>query len=290
MKSFVEKLILIVLAVVFIGSVGYLIYYEINLKNTYSVTYQVIEDYDTESEEETKDWSSLQKENSDTVGWLKINNSSINTPIVQAKDNNYYLHKGFDKGYAFSGNPFVDYRNQIDGIGENTELNQNTIIYGHNMRDGKQFGELLSIYKNADTAKNHKYIYFDTVGGNHKWVVLGAFYTNANPSDNNGYCFPYNTPVMSVGEFSDFIEQLNQRYVFTSGVDVNNADKLLVLSTCSYNYKDERFVVVARLVRDNEENIEFNFEDKLLPRYPQKYYDKKNMRNPYKDYPCWSIS
>ena len=297
MKDVFTRIAMILLAIIIIGCVGYLIYYEINLNNSYSVTYRVVDEYDTEYRGNDKelDWDSLQEENGDTVGWLKIKGTDINTPIVQADDNEYYLRKDFNKNYSYSGTPFLDYRNNScnkENEDNADEFNQNTIIYGHNMRDNKGFSELLSIYNNAESAKGFKYIQYDTPGNKNDWVVLGAFYTNSNPKDDNDYCFPYNTPIMSYGNFADFTEQLRQRFIFTSGVDFNHNDKLLMLSTCSYTYKDERFVVVARQLREDEtkEEMQFEFKDNLLPRYPQKWYDKNRMNNPYVNYPQWVIT
>ena len=241
----------------------------------------VVNEEDEQNYESIVDWDSLKSINSDVCAWIKINNTDINFPIVQCADNEYYLKHTFDKSYTYNGNPFLDYQNKIDFS------DQNSIIYGHNMRDGKKFGSLLKLYDNAETAKKNSVINVYTEDEKIIFVVVGAFYTNANPADDNGYAFPYNTTAMTKGCFSDFISHLNRRFVFKADLDLTTNDNFLMLSTCAYGFRDERFVVVAKKIENVKEIESVKYTNNVNPLYPQRYYDKRGIPNPYKGSNEW---
>lgn len=282
------KIVTVLISIALITCVAFLLIFKINVNNSYKQTNQIMQSVlvKNSKDENDVDWEKLKAKNKDVIGWLSINDTTINTPIVQSTDNSYYLKKNFNKKYSFNGNPFIDYRNDMN-IDDT-----NTIIYGHNMRDSQLFGELLDIYKNSQTASNYKIIKLKTPKSVHKYAIIGAFYTNSEPKDDNGYVFEYNSPNLDEGDYADFLAQLEQRYIFTSGVDVNMSDKLLTLSTCAYQFKNERFVVVARELRngESENSIKFNFEDVNNPRYPDKWYKVNHKNNIYKNLPKWSLS
>lgn len=285
MSTKTTKILMSVISIALICCVIFLLIFKLNVNNTYNLTNSIIESVIDEKNNNEIDWDKLKKKNSDIVAWLSIDNTTINTPIVQASDNSFYLKKNISKEYSFSGTPFMDYRNS-ENITDN-----NTIIYGHNMRDNQLFGELLTLYKDSSSASNYKYIRLDTPNGTHKYALVGAFYTNSNSSDDNGYVFEYNIPSLDEGNFSDFLAQLKQRYIFTSGIDVNKSDKIITLSTCAYQFKNERFVVVARELREDEsENtLKFSFKTNENPRYPDKWYKINHKNNLYENMPKWSL-
>ena len=112
-----------------------------------------IEDKDENKKEYTIDFSKLKEQNSDTVAWIKVNNTNIEYPVVKAQNNDFYLKHSFDKSNNSAGWIFADYRNKFDGT------DKNIIIYGHNMKDNSMFGSLKSVisedwYNNED----NKYI------------------------------------------------------------------------------------------------------------------------------------
>ena len=148
------KIVTVLISIALITCVAFLLIFKINVNNSYKQTNQVMQSVlvKNSKDENDVDWEKLKAKNKDVIGWLSINNTTINTPIVQSADNSYYLKKNFNKKYSFNGNPFIDYRNDMN-IGDT-----NTIIYGHNMRDSQLFGELLDIYKNSQTASNYKII------------------------------------------------------------------------------------------------------------------------------------
>ncbi|MBE6152380.1 MAG: class B sortase [Firmicutes bacterium] len=181
-------------------------------------------------------FSELLKINSDTVGWIKVNNTKVNYPVVQTKDNDYYLKHAFDKEYNLAGWVFMDYRNNID------TLNQNTIIYGHNItKDRLMFGSLRntlneSWYKNSE---NH-IITFNTLNENSKWQIF-SLYTIEETSD---YLI---TSFSSLNSFKNYIERETNRSIYNFNVDVSEEDKILTLSTC-YQDDKHRLVIHAKKV------------------------------------------
>lgn len=225
--------------------------------------------------------------NQDFVGWLTIEGKNINLPIVQGDDNDYYLYRDFLGVDTDYGNPFLDYRNTITD-----PLDRNTIIYGHYMRDNMIFSNLKE-YRNISGFQESPIIEFDTLFKDTKWKVYAVYLTNAYPKDDNGYVFDYlytNFPTQE--SFDSFIKGVDERKLYTTGVDINSSDRIITLSTCSYTYDDERLVVVGRMVREGEDPT---VDTSLAyanpnPRYPQAWYDAKGRENPYRDAERWTIN
>lgn len=181
-------------------------------------------------------YSELKKRNSDTVGLLKINNTNINYPIVQAKDNDYYLKHSYSKHNNLAGWIFVDYRNNMDN------LDKNTIIYGHSIsHDELMFGSLKRTlsdkwYKNEDNL----IINLNIKGEDTKWQIF-SIYTIQKTSDYLQVTFD------SDDLYLDFIKLIKDRSINDFGVEVTENDKILTLSTC-YNGSEERLVVHAKKI------------------------------------------
>ncbi len=225
-------------------------------------------------------------QNQDYAGWIKIDNLGIDYAVAQANDNNYYIRRNFNKEKSRYGCPFVHCDNSIK------DLDTNTVIFGHNMEnDDLVFGKLEQ-YMTADGYKKAPIIEYNTPYGNHKWKVFAVFVSNSEVDDDNGYTFNYIfTRLSSASNYKAYLDQLDQRTLYFTGVDVNAGDKLLTLSTCSYEFDGARLVVVARLLRDGEsENVDLsNVTEKDISeiRYPQKWYDVNDMENPYKNAEKW---
>lgn len=248
-----------------------------------------------ESEDEpVPDYSPLIEQNRDFVGQIIVPNTSINHPVVQYADNDYYLDHSFEKKYDYRGAIFMDYRNDA------VNLDSNTIIYGHNAYDTTMFSELVK-YEDIEFYKKSPIIEFNTLEANYKWKIYGVFITNATASEDNGYIFNYIYPYMDGENFDGFIEEVNKRRLYTTDVDITDDDKMLVLSTCvrTLDLKNKygkttyranaRLVVLARMVRDGE-SAEVNVDNAKAnenPKYPQLWYDKHGLKNPYKNDEKW---
>ena len=179
----------------------------------------------------------LLKINGDTVGWLRVNNTKIDYPVVQNKDNNsYYLNRDFRQNKNSMGWIFMDYRNNPDN------LDKNTIIYGHNIKTGIMFGTLKntlssSWYRNKD---NH-IISFNTKNETINWKIFSLYRTNVT---NDYLDMDFDTDE----EYANFINMLKSRSVYNFETEVTTNDKILTLSSCVGT--SQRVVIHA--VRINE--------------------------------------
>lgn len=179
----------------------------------------------------------LLKINPDTVGWLRVNNTKIDYPVVQNKDgNSYYLNRDFKQNKNSMGWIFMDYRNNPD------TLDKNTIIYGHNIKTGIMFGTLKntlssSWYKNKD----NYIISFNTKNETINWKIFSLYRTNVT----NDYL---DMEFADDNEFTNFVNMLRSRSVYDFGTEVTTNDSILTLSSCVGT--SQRVVIHA--VRINE--------------------------------------
>lgn len=222
--------------------------------------------------------------NSDFVGWLEIPGIDISLPIVQGENNDVYLNTSFYGEKSIHGCCFMDSSNNIE------KLDRNTIIHGHNMsHDDLMFG-MLETYKKINGFKTAPLIKFDTIYRDTKWKIYAVFLTNGDGSADNGYLFPYLFRNVSSDQvFKTYIDQIDKRKIYSTGVDILPTDQILTLSTCTYEFNNARLVVVARLLRDGEsEEIDVSkakaSEDPLYPNY---WYIATKQKNPYKNKELW---
>ncbi|ANU56094.1 class B sortase [Acutalibacter muris] len=182
-------------------------------------------------------YAAIHEKNNDFVGWLRIEDTNINYPVMQSTDNpNFYLKHNFDKEYSNYGVPYVQ---------ENCELgvSDNTIIYGHHMDDGSMFADLCK-YESEDFYREHKTIQFDTMDGFGKYEVVAVFKTVAYSNEG----FPYFLFVKAdkPEDFDDFIAKCKELALYDTGVTAEYGDKLITLSTCEYSRDNGRMVIVAK--------------------------------------------
>ena len=228
-------------------------------------------------------YAHLYAQNEDMRGWIEIP-GACPLPIVIGDDNDYYLKRNFEGKRTDYGVPFFDYR-----MTDFKNLHTNTVIYGHNMRSDDLVFGILENYRYLDWYKETPVIECNTIYGDYTWLVYAAFITNSNPDHDNGYYFPYNFIDMPESEFAQYIEEIDKRKFYTTGVDINTSDKILTLSTCAYDFTDARLVVVARLKREGESvsvDTSRAYENPN-PKYPQKWYDVNKKTNPYAEDSRW---
>ena len=203
---------------------------------------KVIEDINKDKGEDEEKVSnslvaSLLSMNPESVGWLKVNNTNIDYPVVQAKDNEYYLEHNYEFKEDHNGWVYMDYRN------DSVKLSKNNIIYAHNRYySGVMFGTLYKVYYSSwYKNKENQTIKFDTLYGEHEWKIFSIYKvkkTNDYLQVNFG----------SDEEWLEFINMVKDRSVYNFGVDVKPEDKIITLSTCS-STRDTRLVVHAVLVK-----------------------------------------
>ncbi len=203
--------------------------------------------------------------NSDIKGWIKIENTPIDYPVLYS---DFYLYHNYKKEYSKYGSIFID---SICNIDTNPK---NVLLHGHHMNNGSMFAYIckfadLSFYKSTPVFN------FDTIKSKNKWKIISVFKTNTNPE--HGELFPYLTSnFKSKDSFLEYIYKVKIRSIIDTPVDVNENDELITLSTCSYELKDFRTVVVARKVRDGEDISVDVAQAKYNPSplYPDAYYSK----------------
>ncbi len=223
--------------------------------------------------------------NSDLRGWISIPGLEIDLPIAHADNNDFYLHRNIYKKRTQYGVPFFDYR-----IKDYKNLPRNTVIYGHNMHyDDLIFGKLED-YRYLSAYKKSPVIECNTIYGDYSWFVYAAFITNSLPSQDNGYMFTYNWLDITESKFMEYINEVDKRKFYSTGVDIISSDKILTLSTCCYDFDGARLVIIARLKRDGEGAVPDTSQasNNDNPKYPQAWYNANKKTNPYADDSRWS--
>ena len=187
------------------------------------------------------EYAGLYAENSDTIGWLKIDGMTIDYVVMQAPDEiNKYLRHDFYGKDSTRGCLFVDEYCDIFN-------SDNIIIYGHNMKDGSMFGTLDS-YADESFYAEHKIIWFDTIYEKHSYEVVAAISTSIPAKDEDVFRYYEYTSSNDEETFLDYADFIEKNKLYDTGVEINPGDKLLTLSTCAYHTTDGRFVVVARQI------------------------------------------
>lgn len=180
----------------------------------------------------------LYKKNNDLIGWIRINGTNINYPVMQNGED-YYLRKNFEKEYSKYGLPFVpDYCNIINS--------NNTIIYGHHMKNDTMFAELEK-YKKQSFYEKYKNIDIYYLNGEktekRTYEIISIFKILATDEDFKYYEF-HDTE--SGDEFNNFIKEVKERSLYNINNTAKYGEKLLTLSTCEYSQADGRLVIVAK--------------------------------------------
>lgn len=184
-------------------------------------------------------YAAVHEQNSDFVGWVNIDGTNINYPVMQTIDNpNFYLKRGFEKQYSNYGVPYAQ-ENCALGISDNV------VIYGHHMNNGSMFADLCK-YEREDFYQEHPTIHFDTLSSLGEYEIVAVFKTVAYSED--GFKYYHFVDAEDETAFDAFISQCKDLALYDTGVNAEYGDKLLTLSTCEYSRTNGRMVVVAKLI------------------------------------------
>lgn len=180
----------------------------------------------------------LLEQNEDVVGWITIEGTQIDYPILQAEDNFFYLTRNFYHEESRAGSIYLDYRNDIRLTNE-----RNVIVYGHRMKDGSMFQQLTK-FLDKEFFETHRIIQFDTLYESYEGEIFAVYNTLTD--------FNYiQTDFDDDAEFADLIAQIKEKSKFDANVEVTEKDMILTLSTCDYQLDRDagRLVVQAKLTK-----------------------------------------
>lgn len=196
------------------------------------------EEEEPEQTEAGRKYAAILAENDDLVGWIRIDDTRIDYPVMQTPENpNYYLRRGFDRKYSYYGVPYAAENCDVD-------TSSNVVIYGHNMDNGSMFSDLTR-YCSESFYQEHKTIVFDTLEQLGTYEVMAVFKTVSGAEDGFAYhLFADGT----AEEFEKYVAQCKSLALYDTGVTAEYGDRLITLSTCEYSRTDGRLVVVAKRI------------------------------------------
>lgn len=259
-KEVTRKCVVIAAFMVFLAALGLLFYNMIYLSlmnaQLNGEIQRIAHGYDENGNPTKKDkgidWDALKKINNEIVGWLKVDKTQIDYPVLWHKgddmNSQYYLNHNYKNEYDSYGSVFLDYRCK------NGTDSKNVVLHAHHMNDGSMFGNLMNYggtTGNLDFYKKVPVIEFDTPQANGKYKIISVFKTNTLSS--HGEFFNYMIgDFQNEKDFMNYVYNVRIRSLINCPVAVNEDDDLLTLSTCSYEFTNFRTVIVARRVRIGE--------------------------------------
>lgn len=211
-------------------------------------------------------FADLLEQNGDAAGWIAIDGTAIDLPLVQGADNEFYLDHGLDQQADRLGLPFVDYECDL-------RAGPHLIVYGHNMgrRSTERFSELQR-YRQPEYCSEHPIIRLDTLYSSQLYKVVAVYAITARESDGDVFHFNQYVQFADDAAWQEYLNEVKRRAFYTVDGYAEPGERLLSLCTCMHTMEDDRIIVMARPLREGEsaaaEQIEVN-PDPLLPaRWP----------------------
>lgn len=237
--------IVIVVCLIIAGFSGWNLYKELHEYQESKETYEkltpsvVIENPDTNEVDTAPlfDWEKLKGINGDFVGWIRLDDSTVDYPFVQGTDNEYYLRHLFDGTYNNSGCVFMDVNNNRDFS------DKNTILYAHNMKNGTMFASIEK-YKDASYYDGHKVIHIYTEATTYDVYPVAGIVTDGQ----DDYV---RTSFNDDNDFMSYVNRFVSSSTFTSEQSIEPIDRMIMLSTCNYDRSDGRYVLIGKLVQED---------------------------------------
>lgn len=185
----------------------------------------------------------LKEENQDIIGWIEIEGTEVDFPVVQGTDNEYYMKHNYKKEDSKDGSIFLDksYDWNIPS--------SNLLLYGHNNKNGNMFQELLK-YEEESFYQEHPTIRFTTINDDSQYEIIAVFKSRVYYQDEkNVFRYYYFINAENEEEYNNYIEESKKASLYDTGKSAEYGEQLLTLSTCSYHTEDGRFAVVAKKVK-----------------------------------------
>lgn len=192
----------------------------------------------------SENFKPLHERNEEIVGWITIDGTNIDYPVMQsaASEPEKYLKIGFEGSPDSNGVPFLDYRCSI------TPRSGNLLIYGHNMNSKIMFHHLTD-YESQEFWQEHRYIIFDTLYDEGTYEVASAFlYVATNAAGTDRFHFHEYVDFPDEDTFDEYLSEVDKIKLYSTDVEINWGDELLILATCEYSNQNGRFVVLAKKV------------------------------------------
>ncbi len=201
------------------------------------------------------DMSDLYEQNNDTIGWLKIEDTVVDYPVMQTMDDEeYYLYRDFDKKESVGGSLILDTDSDAGtgtlktGYKDGTRPSTNLIIHGHNMKNGTMFGSL-DKWRSPDYEKSHNIIEFSSLYEKRKYEIVSVFLSQVYKAEQNDvfkyYKFFY---ADDEEQFRDFYDNIKKLALYDTGVEASFGDEFITLSVCTYHVDTGRLVVVGKRI------------------------------------------
>jgi len=185
-------------------------------------------------------YEEMYQKNPDLIGWIKIENTAIDYPVMQnQQDGEYYLHRNFNKEYEYSGLPFLDKRCDVNNP------STNMIIYGHNMKSETMFSSLTN-YKDVNYYKEHPVIRFDTLYEEQEYEIFAVILSKVYKKTDNTFKFYQFVNADTKEEFAQYRNNIKKLALYDTGIQARYGDQLLTLVTCSYHTENGRLAVLAK--------------------------------------------
>lgn len=241
-----RKIVLVLSLIVFVGAAGVLIQYyyngyqEMNDLKDLKLT-EELDDLETDKGIIIGKYVPLWQKNKDLIGWITIDDTKIDFPVMQTPDDpEYYLRRNFDKEQSTGGVPFMDANSDI------FLPTSNFMIYGHNMKNGSMFHDLLK-YEDEEFYREHKTIKFDTIykGGQGVYQVVAAGYSQIYAKDSGKFKYYAYAGMTTEAEYNEFVRGVKSLSCYNTGITPEYGSQLITLSTCTNTSEEGRFFVVA---------------------------------------------
>lgn len=255
MKNFLYSLFIGLFGIAALTSIAFLLMYAAQSKqqaHLYS-NLAAVREQDTQQEtasepEKQASYRNLYLENADMVGWIQIEGTSIDYPVMQTPaDPNYYLKHDFEKHYTDYGCPFM--QADCDALAPSDNL----IIYGHNMKDGSLFADLAK-YGSKDFWQTHKTVWFDTELGSYAYEIFAVIHMTVQADDADAFPFYRFVDAAAPEDFAAYVSVCKARALYDTGIFAEYGDRLLTLSTCDNITDDGRLLVIANKPKQNRGN------------------------------------
>ena len=215
---------------------------EVPLSATQEQAYKVnLTSTDVKIPDILSEYQAVYAKNKKVIGWIKIDDTPIDYPVMQTTDNEYYLNHDLNQKEDKNGCIFMDYQcDVVKGC-------DNIILYGHHMKSGKMFGSL-NKYSQKSYFEKHRYIDFDTIYKKGKYEVMYVFRSKVYSEEDVNFKYYQFIDAGSSKEFDSYMNEMAEASLYDTGVTASYGDELLTLSTCDYQQKKGRFVVVAKRI------------------------------------------